>query len=166
MSYHPGRAASRQARDHHTQALAIARDLGAPLEEARALEGIGHCHLQDGHASEGTAHLQQALAIYQRINQPSTLFADSRLRRRGDPAQARREKRSEGPVMSVYGQLKKAHQDELLRAAARHDQPPRLRGHALHGRTTRSPRRRGDYRHALPAPALLLTITTHMGRTL
>ena len=32
--------------------------------------------------------------------------------------------------MSVYGQLKKAHQDELLRAAARHDlaaQAPRAR---------------------------------------
>ena len=34
---------------------------------ARALEGIGRCHLQDRHASEGTALLQQALAIYQRI---------------------------------------------------------------------------------------------------
>ena len=45
-------AASQQARDHHSQALAIARDLGAPLEEARALEGIGRCHLQDGHARD------------------------------------------------------------------------------------------------------------------
>ena len=40
----PRRASSRtsdsqQARDHHAQALAIARELGAPLEEARALEG-------------------------------------------------------------------------------------------------------------------------------
>ena len=34
---------------HHTQALAIARDLSAAPEEARALEGLGHSHLQDGH---------------------------------------------------------------------------------------------------------------------
>jgi hypothetical protein len=31
------------------------------------LEGIGRSHLRDGHASEGTACLQQALAIHQRI---------------------------------------------------------------------------------------------------
>ena len=37
--------ASQQARDHHSQALALARELGAPLEEARALEGTGHSHL-------------------------------------------------------------------------------------------------------------------------
>ena len=40
---------TRQARTHHTQALAIARDLSAALEEARALVGLGHSHLQDGH---------------------------------------------------------------------------------------------------------------------
>jgi hypothetical protein len=50
--------------------LAIARDLGGPLEEARALEGIGHSHLQDGNPSEGIAHLTQALVIYQRIGTP------------------------------------------------------------------------------------------------
>ena len=64
-------ADGRQARDHHAQALAIARDLGIPLEEARALEGIGHSHLRDGYASEGTACLEQALAIYQRIESPA-----------------------------------------------------------------------------------------------
>jgi hypothetical protein len=37
---------SQQARGHHTRALAVARDLGVPLEEARALEGIDRCHLQ------------------------------------------------------------------------------------------------------------------------
>jgi hypothetical protein len=34
------------ASDHHTRALAITRDISAPLEEARALEGIGQCHIQ------------------------------------------------------------------------------------------------------------------------
>jgi hypothetical protein len=44
--------------------------------------------------------------------------------------------------MSVYGQLKKAHQDELLRVAARH----RLVGQA---RRARPPRRH----HSVAAPA-------------
>jgi len=45
-------SATGQARDHHSQALAIAREIGAPLEEARALEGIGHSHLR-GHEPIG-----------------------------------------------------------------------------------------------------------------
>ena len=57
----------RQACGHHARALAIAREIGDLLEEARALEGIGHSHFCDGHASEGTAYLEQALAIHQRI---------------------------------------------------------------------------------------------------
>ena len=64
-------ADGRQARDHHARALAIAREIGILPEEARALEGIGHSHLDDGHASEGTAYLGQALTIYQRIEAPA-----------------------------------------------------------------------------------------------
>ena len=75
-------AASQQARDYHSQALAIARELGAPLEEARALEGIGRCHLQDGNAREGAAQLQQALAIYQRIGAPDAQRVQETLRTR------------------------------------------------------------------------------------
>jgi hypothetical protein len=67
----PRTADGRHARDHHAQALVIARDLGSPLEEARALEGTGRSHLRDGHASEGTACLEQALAIYQHIAAPA-----------------------------------------------------------------------------------------------
>jgi tetratricopeptide (TPR) repeat protein/transcriptional regulator with XRE-family HTH domain len=65
------RTAGRQARDHHAQALALARQLGTPAEEARALEGIGHSHLRDGHTSEATTSLDQALAIYQHIAAPA-----------------------------------------------------------------------------------------------
>ena len=63
-------SATSQARDHHSQALAIARQIGAPLQEARALEGIGHSHLRDANPSDATTHLQQALTIYQRIGSP------------------------------------------------------------------------------------------------
>jgi hypothetical protein len=57
-------SATGQARDQHTRALAIARDIGAAPEEARALEGLGQAHLHDGHRGHAAAHLQQALAIY------------------------------------------------------------------------------------------------------
>jgi Tfp pilus assembly protein PilF len=51
--------------------LAIARDIGAPAEEARALEGSGHCHMRDGQTTEARALLQDALTIYQRIQVPA-----------------------------------------------------------------------------------------------
>jgi hypothetical protein len=63
-------SATGQARDQHTRALAIARDIGAAPEEARALEGLGQAHLHDGHRGHAAAHLQQALAIYQRLGAP------------------------------------------------------------------------------------------------
>jgi Flp pilus assembly protein TadD len=63
-------SATSQARDQHTQALAIARDISAAPEEARALEGLGHGHLQDGNPGHAAAHLRQALAIYERIGAP------------------------------------------------------------------------------------------------
>jgi tetratricopeptide (TPR) repeat protein len=60
-----------QARQHHAQALAIARDLSAAPEEARALEGLGQTHLHDGNPGQAAAHLAQALTIYQRIGAPA-----------------------------------------------------------------------------------------------
>ena len=63
-------SAMHRARDHHARALAIARDLEVPLEEARALEGIGHSHQQDGNSAEAANYLRQALTIYQRIGTP------------------------------------------------------------------------------------------------
>jgi hypothetical protein len=50
------------------------------LEEARALEGIGHSHLRDGNSGEGIAQLQQALAIYQRIGTPGAQRVQETLR--------------------------------------------------------------------------------------
>ena len=62
-------AALPEAREYHAQALSIARDLGAPLEEARALEGTGRTLLRDN-PEEADALLQRALAIYQQIGAP------------------------------------------------------------------------------------------------
>ncbi len=62
-------SATQEARSRHGQALAIARELGAPLEEARALEGIGRSLLHQDPA-EATAHLRRALEIYQGIGAP------------------------------------------------------------------------------------------------
>jgi hypothetical protein len=60
----------RQARGHHSQALAIARELGVPLQEARALEGIGRGLLPQDSA-DAAAYLRQALEIYQNIGAPA-----------------------------------------------------------------------------------------------
>jgi tetratricopeptide (TPR) repeat protein len=76
-------ADTRRARRHHTQALAIARDIGMPFEEAHALEGIGNSHLHDGNHSQATAHLRQALAIYQRIGIPDAQRVQHTLHRQG-----------------------------------------------------------------------------------
>jgi Flp pilus assembly protein TadD len=74
-------SATGQARDQHTWALAIARDISAPPEEARALEGIGNSYLRDGNPGQAVAHLQQALTIYQRIGAPSAKRVEKTLRR-------------------------------------------------------------------------------------
>ncbi|WP_143676656.1 hypothetical protein [Streptomyces sp. TLI_146] len=47
-------------------ALAPARDIGAPLLEARATEGLARCLLPTDPAA-GLAHLREAEAIYRRI---------------------------------------------------------------------------------------------------
>jgi tetratricopeptide (TPR) repeat protein len=55
------------ARYQHARALRLARTVPSPLEEARALEGIGRCDLRRGRQDPTGTHLRQALAIYQRI---------------------------------------------------------------------------------------------------
>src|SRR5262249_22163136 len=59
------------AHGQHTRALAIARDIGAAPEEARALEGIGNTYLREGNPAQAAAHLQRALTIYQRMGAPA-----------------------------------------------------------------------------------------------
>ncbi len=63
-------SAHREARGHFAQALSMARDINTPVEEARALEGIGRCHIQEGSPCQGAADLRQALAIYRRLGAP------------------------------------------------------------------------------------------------
>jgi tetratricopeptide (TPR) repeat protein len=71
-----------QARRHHARALTIARDLDAPLEQARALEGLGRAHLHEGNPREGYDQLCQALTIYQRIGAPAAHRVEETLRQR------------------------------------------------------------------------------------
>jgi tetratricopeptide (TPR) repeat protein len=59
-----------QAHDHYEQARAIAASIASPLADARALEGIGRCHLVQDQPADGAAALHRALAIYQRIGSP------------------------------------------------------------------------------------------------
>ena len=50
--------ASDHARERHTQALAIVRELGVLPEEGRALEGLGRAYLQNGNPGEAAEHLR------------------------------------------------------------------------------------------------------------
>src|SRR5260370_20160073 len=59
-----------RVRDYHEQALNIARDITALLEEARALEGIGNIDIQNQKPERGGICLRQALEIYLRIGSP------------------------------------------------------------------------------------------------
>jgi len=65
--------------------VAIARDLGTPPEQARALEGIGRSHLGDGHPAQAAALLRDALAINQRIASPAARHVEKTLRQYGLP---------------------------------------------------------------------------------
>jgi hypothetical protein len=47
------------------------------------LEGLGRSHLRDGNISEGTAHLRQALTIYQHLNSPIARRVKETLRQYG-----------------------------------------------------------------------------------
>jgi tetratricopeptide (TPR) repeat protein len=51
-------SAYREARGYFAQALSIARDINIPVEEARALEGIGRCRIQEGDRRQGAANLR------------------------------------------------------------------------------------------------------------
>ncbi|HTP16739.1 MAG TPA: helix-turn-helix transcriptional regulator [Streptosporangiaceae bacterium] len=68
------------ARACYERALTISIGIAAPREEARALEGIGLCHFQDGHSEQGAALLRQARAIYQRIGSPYAKRVETQLR--------------------------------------------------------------------------------------
>ena len=74
----PARAAS--ARAHHEQALEIATSIGASIDQARALEGIGRTHLHDGQPGRAVPPLRQALAIYQKFGSLHTSRVEALLR--------------------------------------------------------------------------------------
>ena len=60
-----------KAHPHHESARTTAKTINVPLEEARALEGLGRCDLAEGHTVQGGKYLRQALAIYQEIGSPN-----------------------------------------------------------------------------------------------
>jgi len=70
------------ARDYHESAFAAARSINVPLEEARALEGIGRCLLNQGLGSGGD-QLRGALAIYKTIKSSNAARVEDRLAKLG-----------------------------------------------------------------------------------
>ncbi|MBD9730251.1 tetratricopeptide repeat protein [Streptomyces sp. H28] len=55
------------ARGHFDQALTLARDIRCPLEEARALEGIGRCDWTIDGPGHGVGQLRAAVTVYRRL---------------------------------------------------------------------------------------------------
>jgi len=60
-------AGPREALAVYRQALQLARQVGSPLEEARALEGAARGAARTGDQAAARAGLSEAVAIYQRI---------------------------------------------------------------------------------------------------
>ena len=56
-----------QALTLYRDALLLARETHQPDDEARALEGLGECHLNSGDTEAGIVHLKQSLDAFQRI---------------------------------------------------------------------------------------------------
>ena len=75
-------SARTDARAYHESALDTARSISSPLEEARALEGIGRCHLKQGEPDKGDIYFRQAVTIYQRIRSPNSQRVEAVLRDR------------------------------------------------------------------------------------
>ncbi len=74
------------ARDSYENALLICRGITAPLEEARALEGIGRCDLYDGNPDLANAQLRKALTIYRQLGAPDTERVEALLSDQPPPA--------------------------------------------------------------------------------
>ncbi|MFG2956383.1 cyclophane-containing RiPP biosynthesis TPR protein HaaT [Streptomyces sp. NPDC048291] len=55
------------ARRHFDQAVTLARDIRCPLEEARALEGIGRCDWTVDGPGHGVGSLRAAVTLYRRL---------------------------------------------------------------------------------------------------
>ena len=55
------------ARVQYERALDACRAIGAENELAHALEGLGRLQLDHGDPDEGQRHLEEALAIYERV---------------------------------------------------------------------------------------------------
>ena len=62
-------SAAEEARRYHSEALAIARELGARPVEARALAGVGRSLLHRDPA-EAAGYLRDALAIFRQVGFP------------------------------------------------------------------------------------------------
>jgi tetratricopeptide (TPR) repeat protein len=68
------------AETFHEQALEIATEMGAPIEQARAREGIGRCQSRQGQHEQALESLAKALAIYRRIGSPRAGQVEEALR--------------------------------------------------------------------------------------
>jgi tetratricopeptide (TPR) repeat protein len=78
-----------QAGSCHRQALDLARQIDSPLDEARALAGLGRCALAAGLRAEAETGLRRALEILQRIGAAEASAASAELNALSAPWPAR-----------------------------------------------------------------------------
>jgi tetratricopeptide (TPR) repeat protein len=67
------------AQERFRSALQLAKEIECPLEEARALEGLGRCGTALGTAEEAATSLQEAAAVYQRLGAAEAVGEVTRL---------------------------------------------------------------------------------------
>ena len=79
------KSATSDAKTFHVEALEVALEIGALIEQARAREGIGRCHMRQGQTEQAAESLLQALAIYRRIGSPRAAQVEVTLRHCGLP---------------------------------------------------------------------------------
>jgi tetratricopeptide (TPR) repeat protein len=84
-----------QAKASHERALALARNISALPEEARALEGLGQCELQEGRVGEANRLFREALELYRNIGSTRARHLDNLVSRMdawqsGEPSEDQR----------------------------------------------------------------------------
>ena len=73
-------SAMQQAMSYYEQARIAAASASAEIQEARALEGIGGCHLRNGKPFQAAEPLRRALEIYRHIASPNAAQLETMIR--------------------------------------------------------------------------------------
>ncbi|WP_238412707.1 tetratricopeptide repeat protein [Saccharothrix deserti] len=71
-----------EALSHHRNALALAREISEPLQEAKSLDGVAHCLDEMGEHHDASTTWRQAMALFTTLHHPEAARIADRLRLR------------------------------------------------------------------------------------